>query len=879
MMRKAAVLIIITLLTLVAISALATAAPAVETRAPVPTYTTTGLKRDLVMDDLVGTAGGIVTGGSGEYEVNGHIVVDWGYSLTIQPGDHLIIAGECNLTIKGSLRCVGTSVDNRDILLEKNSTYIEPWGGINFDHTAFSAGCFVNNTHIKGALSGFRCYANSPTIVGNLVEGSTRSGVDCYTASPVVKNNVFKDCLYGAFVDESSVPDFTGNTIEGCSDGVRCYSDSFVLQDNTIADCTTNGIASYQNSGTFRDNTISGCKYGMFLSNSNNTIEDMTFSGNDIGLYIAWNSAATIDGCTIGDSTGTGIVVDSADLMMNDTTISNNINEGLEIRSSAGGSKVSSVVIYDTDFTHNGYKRSGAWRNYSAIYARHSELEMSGCNILEAAYTALEMYNMSAVVEDTTIDDIDKFNFDLGGKTLLQLVNVSHDPDRGVYFRDQYSKVEVGWHVDLRLVDYQTQDLVQNANMKLVSTSGDVVHDGLVVDGTLSDLMLIQYNLTDYGTLFHTPHYFTVEKSGYGQTIYSYKIEKDQTIELELRPPNVAPVVQVTTDLTGPISTETYVLGTATDDFEVKGVEYAIDGGAWMNATGTSSFQITLDPTKLLPTTHTLSVRAHDGMEYSTIVNVTFRVQGVSGIDTDNDGLLDILEDINGNGVVDTGETDPNDPDTDGDGIEDGVEVDNSDGSSTDPLEPDTDGDTINDGVEDANQDGRKDKDETDPTLKDTDGDGHDDNEDAYPNDEDKWKESSGDSEFDPIVMIAILVILILIVVVILLVRFRSQKDEDLDPDDFGDGKIKIHPWQSSKDCDCPDCKDKKKKDCEGKKEKPKVKKGKKSTEDEPKKGKSRKPKKLDDEDKPKIQSSQKASRTSRDKSLKEKGKKAKKDF
>ena len=45
--------------------------------------------------------------------------------------------------------------------------------------------------------------------------------------------------------------------------------------------------------------------------------------------------------------------------------------------------------------------------------------------------------------------------------------------------------------------------------------------------------------------------------------------------------------------------------------------------------------------------------------------------------DDDNDGLLDTDEDINGNGLVDFGETDPFNADTDGDGVNDGDEIAN----------------------------------------------------------------------------------------------------------------------------------------------------------------------------------------------------------
>ena len=43
--------------------------------------------------------------------------------------------------------------------------------------------------------------------------------------------------------------------------------------------------------------------------------------------------------------------------------------------------------------------------------------------------------------------------------------------------------------------------------------------------------------------------------------------------------------------------------------------------------------------------------------------------------DDDNDGLADFMEDVNGNDVVDAGETDPLKADTDGDSFHDGLEV------------------------------------------------------------------------------------------------------------------------------------------------------------------------------------------------------------
>jgi len=108
--------------------------------------------------------------------------------------------------------------------------------------------------------------------------------------------------------------------------------------------------------------------------------------------------------------------------------------------------------------------------------------------------------------------------------------------------------------------------------------------------------------------------------------------------------------------------------------------------------------------------------------------------------DTDNDGISDGAEDVNKNGVVDSGETDPCSVDSDGDGIQDGTElgitgsVSDPDGdgpllgtdtnvfiadadpdTTTDPLNNDSDDDGAWDGTEDANHNGRVDAGETDP--------------------------------------------------------------------------------------------------------------------------------------------------------------------
>ena len=63
--------------------------------------------------------------------------------------------------------------------------------------------------------------------------------------------------------------------------------------------------------------------------------------------------------------------------------------------------------------------------------------------------------------------------------------------------------------------------------------------------------------------------------------------------------------------------------------------------------------------------------------------------------DSDCDGILNVDEDLNGNGILDPGETDPDLADTDGDGMDDGWEK----AHGLDPRLDDADSDPDNDGL------------------------------------------------------------------------------------------------------------------------------------------------------------------------------------
>lgn len=119
----------------------------------------------------------------------------------------------------------------------------------------------------------------------------------------------------------------------------------------------------------------------------------------------------------------------------------------------------------------------------------------------------------------------------------------------------------------------------------------------------------------------------------------------------------------------------------------------------------------------------TKQIKAVQETKYGTIESEPFTVTFSDGEyictlpDDDNDGLFNIIEEIYG--------TDPENPDTDGDGLTDYEEVYIT---GTDPLKYDTDDNGINDADDDSDNDGLSNREEielgTDPRNADTDGDG-----------------------------------------------------------------------------------------------------------------------------------------------------------
>ena len=107
-------------------------------------------------------------------------------------------------------------------------------------------------------------------------------------------------------------------------------------------------------------------------------------------------------------------------------------------------------------------------------------------------------------------------------------------------------------------------------------------------------------------------------------------------------PQNEPPIVNITSPVSGvTVSGVITIQGTAEDtDGTVQKVEIKIDGGAWMTATGTTSWSYEWNTTPVSNGNHTIYARSYDGTDYSNIVSIEIIV---NNIPSNHKPIVDII--------------------------------------------------------------------------------------------------------------------------------------------------------------------------------------------------------------------------------------------
>jgi parallel beta-helix repeat protein len=94
-------------------------------------YMTPGTGVIWTMDDLVAASGGVVTGGTGAYEIHQTVIISVGDRLNIGPGTHLSFldtTGTIGLTVRGALSAIGAEA--QPIVFASQATTPGAWRGL-----------------------------------------------------------------------------------------------------------------------------------------------------------------------------------------------------------------------------------------------------------------------------------------------------------------------------------------------------------------------------------------------------------------------------------------------------------------------------------------------------------------------------------------------------------------------------------------------------------------------------------------------------------------------------------------------------------------------------------------------------------------------------
>ena len=729
----------------------------------------------ITLEDLLSSP--MVLRSGDDYIISGMLQVSSDSPLYIGPGQRVLFQEGAGIKMIEPPLFEGTAEE--PIIMEPQEAGVE-WRGLIVEEGDPILGAEFHNVSIKGAERGFWCLGCDPVIVDCKLSDSNRSGIEIggpLGAGRIVleNNEIINASYYGINIQDVSRVVLINNRISSSGTGVRTSRSVLEVMNMEVGSSDAFGLYGFESDITMENVTFhslgpTSTNIQVLLNNCSLVHQEGSITGSRIGLQALKGSDIDLIDVLISDSFTDGVQLSNSTMYMEGCVVTSSSESGCDMRSST-------LKALSSEFIDNG-EGSGQF-SFSTFYMDDSRMELEASTITGSGYSHVHAVSSRATIANCTYDQGASAGLTLDETSTVTFVN--NPPLYVIEYLDPFSRTRYLFSVNLDVKNYTTDDPIEGAQVDVRNRWDDWI--GSVTtgpSGSAGPIMVLAYSNTSAGSMSNMPLDLFVQADGYELRQYSM-IYPELVLDIDMYPPNSPPTLELISPVNGTQHEgEVVFQGIVRDDLEVFKLMVRVEMGAQtvydLEGVGTDGLFLLSFPLGNISTgLHVFTLWAFDGVHTSSPREVRLLVKNPEMVDSDGDGLPDSEEDRNGNGIwdPDLNETDLNDPDTDGDGLSDGIELDRTDGNVTDPLNVDSDGDLIVDGVEDTNGNGRVDEGETDPNDPDTDGDGTIDGEDRFPLDERRWREDEGAEGFDLLVIILVVMLILVIVVLAYLAFIR----------------------------------------------------------------------------------------------------------
>ena len=230
------------------------------------------------------------------YYIEGHVFVEEGYNLTIEPGVEVRFSGRYSLNINGRLSAVGQP-GNR-ITITSNNSELEEWITVQINSTGAAD---IQYCDISYATSAVTVNGTSDVIIRNNEINLNKNGVDILSSQnvTVANNNITGNTNTGIFLGESDANVISDNNISANGwHGVHLYRSADNKVKSNIISLNTRGLYCAGVSGMKTDNNV--ISYNRIFENNGDGIRMLTFSDDN-----------TISNNNISHNLGNGVYLDA----------------------------------------------------------------------------------------------------------------------------------------------------------------------------------------------------------------------------------------------------------------------------------------------------------------------------------------------------------------------------------------------------------------------------------------------------------------------------------------------------------------------------------------------------------------------------------------